>query len=277
MHRPEMPLMMIERLRSAASSQPQRRARPVTVPRSWPTVERWWPIDAGLVDRQLGRERPAADARRVGLGDAEDVVQQVGPDAGARRGVAGDAVARGDVRIGAVVDVEQRSLRALEQHVLAGPVRVVERVADVADHRPERLAGAHRGVEDRLERERLGVEPAFEREVVQREQLAQLGSEALGMLQVLDAQRAARDLVLVRRADALAGGADLARAARLAQQLARLVDLDVERQDQRARFAHQQARAHLEPHRLETRDLAEQMRGIDDDAVADAARHARRA
>ena len=40
MHRPEMPLMIIERLSSAASSQPQRRGRPVTVPRSWPTVDR---------------------------------------------------------------------------------------------------------------------------------------------------------------------------------------------------------------------------------------------
>ena len=47
MHRPEMPLMMIERLSSAASSQPQRRGRPVTVPRSWPTVERWWPTVPG--------------------------------------------------------------------------------------------------------------------------------------------------------------------------------------------------------------------------------------
>ena len=72
---------------------------------------------------------------------------------------------------------------------------------------------------------------------MQRQQLAQLGGEALGMLQVLHAQRAARNLVLVGRADALAGRADLARAARLAQQLARLVDFDVERQDQRARFA----------------------------------------
>ena len=36
-HRPETPLMMIERLSAAASNQPQRRGRPVTVPNSWPT------------------------------------------------------------------------------------------------------------------------------------------------------------------------------------------------------------------------------------------------
>ena len=47
MHRPETPLMMIERFSAAASSQPQRRGRPVTVPRSWPTVDRWWPTVPG--------------------------------------------------------------------------------------------------------------------------------------------------------------------------------------------------------------------------------------
>ena len=109
------------------------------------------------------------------------------------------------------------------------------------------------------------------------EQLAQLRGETLGVLQVLHAQRAPRDLVFVGRADALAGGADLAGAARLAQQLARLVDLDVERQDQRARLADEQARAHLDADRLEPRDLAEQVLRVDDDAVADVAAHARRA
>ena len=107
-----------------------------------------------LVDRQLGRERPAADARGVGLGDAEDVVQLVGADARAGGRVAGDAVARGDERIGAVVDVEQGALRAFEQDVPAGLVELVERVADVADHRPHLFAGAHRHLEDRLELER---------------------------------------------------------------------------------------------------------------------------
>ena len=72
-------------LQRAASSQPQRRGRPVTVPRSWPTRRQVVADGAGLVHRQLGRERPAADARRVGLGDAEDVVQQVRADAGAGR------------------------------------------------------------------------------------------------------------------------------------------------------------------------------------------------
>ena len=118
------------------------------------------------------------------------------------------------------------------------------------------------------------MQVAFEREVVQVEQLAQLLREALGVLEVLDAQRAARDLVLVGRADALAGRADLAGAARFAQRLARLVDRDVERQDQRARLADEETRADVDADRLQPLDLAEQVHRIDDDAVADVAGHA---
>src|SRR5664279_1923691 len=94
------------------------------------------------------------------------------------------------------------------------------------------------------------------------------------MLQVLNPQRAAADLVFISRADALARRADLARAARLAQPLARLVDLDVERQDQRTRFADEEPGANLEPHLLEALDLAEQVLRIDDHAIADEACHA---
>ena len=42
-----------------------------------------------------------------------------GPDAAARARAAGDRVRRGHERVAAVVEVEQRALRALEQHVLA--------------------------------------------------------------------------------------------------------------------------------------------------------------
>ena len=44
---------------------------------------------------------------------------------------------RGDERIGAVVEVEERRLRALEQHVLAGLERVVHEVDGVGDQRRE--------------------------------------------------------------------------------------------------------------------------------------------
>ena len=59
MHSPETPLMMIARLSAAASSQPQRRARPVTVPRSWPTDYKWWQtVPAVSIGSSVGNGPP---------------------------------------------------------------------------------------------------------------------------------------------------------------------------------------------------------------------------
>ena len=73
---PSMPAtLMVWRTRQA-SNQPQRRLRPVTTPNSWPRSP------SLLADRvgQLGRERPGADARGVGLGDAQHVAdRRAGP------------------------------------------------------------------------------------------------------------------------------------------------------------------------------------------------------
>jgi hypothetical protein len=74
-----------------------------------------------LADRvmQFGREGPRAHARGVGLDDAEREVDGVRPDARAHRRHARQRVGRGDVGIGAEIDVEQRALRALEQDARA--------------------------------------------------------------------------------------------------------------------------------------------------------------
>ena len=227
---------------------------------------------AGLVDRQLGRERPAADTRRVGLGDAQHVVQQVGPDARAGGGVAGHAVARRHVRVGAVVDVEQRALRAFEQQVRAVAVGLVQPVADVGQHRQQLLGGPHRAVVDRLVGQRL----------------APSGSPS--------ARRCAARAARAACAPSAPGASGPARAARGAPPCPRrparcpcrwcrscrepLVSrsasrarssLDVEGQDQRAGLAEEQARAHVDAGRLEPLDLGQQVRRIDDHAVADVA------
>ena len=129
---PSMPPTLIAWRTSTASNQPQRRGRPVTVPNSRPRSPRRL---ADLVG-QLGRERAAADPRRIGLGDAEH-------DSRPRAGAIPDPAAawpatrvrRGDVGIGAVVDVEHRALRALEQDALAGAARLVEQPPDRRRHR----------------------------------------------------------------------------------------------------------------------------------------------
>src|SRR5690606_13247377 len=65
---------------------------------------------------QLGRERAAADAGGVGLGDAQHVIDVLRAHAGAGQRATDGGVGAGDVGIGAVVDVQQRALGALEQH-----------------------------------------------------------------------------------------------------------------------------------------------------------------
>jgi hypothetical protein len=136
MHRPLMPLIATARLSATMSIQPQRRGRPVVAPYSWPRSRMPWPH--GVV--QFGRERAAADARGVGLGDAEHVVDRVRADAGAGQRAADGGVGRGDVGIGAVVDVEQRALRALEQHRLPCLAQVVQDAGHVGLHRLDVLA-----------------------------------------------------------------------------------------------------------------------------------------
>src|SRR5690606_37063906 len=89
---------------------------------------------------ELGRERAAADAGGVGLADAQHVVDRVRTHAGAGQRTANGGVGAGDVGIGAVVDVEQRALRALVQHLLALLAQLVEDAGDVGLHRLDVLA-----------------------------------------------------------------------------------------------------------------------------------------
>ena len=90
---------------------------------------------------QLGRQRPLADARRVGLGDAQHAADRLRRHAEAGAHAADRRVRRRDVGIGAVVDVEQRALRAFEQNRLAVAHGLAEHQRDVAH---PRLAAARR-------------------------------------------------------------------------------------------------------------------------------------
>ena len=75
------------------------------------------PVLVGPFD--LGRERPLADAGHVRLRDADDRVDPRRADSDPDGSAAGDGGRRGDERIRAVVDVEQRPVRPLEQDALA--------------------------------------------------------------------------------------------------------------------------------------------------------------
>ena len=129
---------------------------------------------------------------------------------------------------------------------------------DVRDHRRDLARVRERLVARALERHRRDLVVVLEHEVVVTEHALQFLAEAVGVEEVLHAQRAPRDLVLVGRADAAAGGADLLAGGAA---LARLIERDVEREDERARGRDRKPVAHLHSARFEFADFGEERRG----------------
>src|SRR5699024_7132504 len=97
---------------------------------------------------------------------AEHVIDVAGTDAGTGQGATDGGVAGGDIRIGAVVDVQQRSLRALVQDVAALGAQVTQHRGDVVDHRANEFARRQRVVQDPLVIDRVDLQPVLEDEVV---------------------------------------------------------------------------------------------------------------
>ncbi len=94
-----------------------------------------------------------------------------------------------------------------------------------------------------------------------------LGAERVQVLQILDADRAAADLVFVSRTDATPGGADLAVTGR---RFTDLIEFAMERQDQRRVFGDPQVvLGDDDVLGFELVDFGGERPGIDDDAIAD--------
>ena len=135
---------------------------------------------------------------------------------GGHAGAAGDAdagaVAAGDERVGAVVDVEQCALGAFEQEPLAAFGGGEQQLGRVANVRPQSLGVAGVFVDDRGRIERLefaGRVEDFEHAILGGDDVLDLRAErrAIEVAQA-DGVRAA-DLVAIAGADAAAGGADV--------------------------------------------------------------------
>ena len=227
------------------------------------------PLDEQVADRvavvQLGRERAAADPRHVGLGHTDDAVDRPRADAGTGADAARDRVRRRDERIGAVVEVEVRGLRALEEDVLTRIERVVHEVDRVGDHRLEARHHAEVRVRDLVTVERQPVVDLGQHAVLLAEREVELLAEDLRVEQVLDAQADAQRLVGVRGADAALGRAELV----LAEEALRdAVELLVVRHDQ-VRVAGDPQRRRVHALALEHVELVDEDGRVDDHAVAD--------
>ena len=162
----------------------------------------------------------------------EHVADRAGAEPRSGRRLRRHRVRRGDERIGAVIDVEQRALRTFEQDALALAALLIEQ----RPHRiHERQHGGRHGLEflahlprvDRIEPETLA------QRVVMGQQAFDLALERRAVGQIHQADRAPPDFVLVCRADAAPRRADAQRRAR--RFFADGVELAVQRQDERRR------------------------------------------
>src|SRR6185437_3528973 len=157
----------------------------------------------------LGGKRAFADAGDVGLGDADYGADGGGTDAGADRRSTGGGRGTGDEGVGAVVDIEQRALGALEHHLVAGLDGVIQQHGGIGDEGRDLFRGAGVFVVDGLGIERFGAEERLRDGVLLIAGVVDVRAQQCGVEQVNDAEPAAVHLVLVGGADAAAGGADL--------------------------------------------------------------------
>ena len=214
----------------------------------------------------LRREGAFADAGDVRLRDAHHAVDLVRTDADACCSVCGDGARRGDERIRAVVDVEERALAALEEHGLSFLQCPVDEQRCIRNVGPDPLRVLLEPPRDLAELECGLAVHLLQPQVLLGERDLDLLAEDLGIEQILHADADAQRLVGVGRPDAAASRSDL----ELAEPaLARLVDRQVPRHDhvRVARDVH--ASRGGEPARLELVDLRQEHGRVDDAAGTD--------
>jgi hypothetical protein len=167
-----------------------------------------------------------------------------------------------------VVEVEQRSLRALEQDAVAAPERLVDEQRRVGDVRSQPLRERLVRRRDLLQLERLVLVHTLEPEVLLHERRLDLLAQDLRVEQVLHADPEPGRLVGVRGPDPAPRRPDL----QLPEPpLARAVDRDVPRHDQ-VRVARDPQRRGGDAAGLEPVDLLQQHLRVDDAAGAEHAR-----
>ena len=239
------------------------------VPNSWPMSMRRAASSASRPGPRSSRSSvgngPEPDAGHVGLGDADHVGDVARAEPGSRERTAGHRVGGGHERIGAVIEVQQRPLRPLQQDRLAALQRLVQQHRGVGDVGAQAL-GVDRvlGLDvGRLHRQ--AVVDAGEDRVLLAQDHVELLAEDLHVVEVLDAQADPRRLVGVGRPDAAPGGAQP-----LAAQVALRdrVELAVVGHDQ-VRVAGDLQLRRVDALRQQVVELLQEHPRVDHDAVAD--------
>ena len=250
--------------RATRSSHPVRRGRPVVVPNSPPRSRISTPVSSCS---SVGNG-PAPTRVVYAFATPQTSSMSRGPTPAPTHAAPGDRVRRGDERIRAVVDVEQRALRALEQDDAVVVERAVGQRRRVGDELLQAMAEREVLVAHRLE-----VQPRVARERPQAQALRlerghDLLLEDLLVEHVLHADPEARGLVGVAGPDPALRRADL----ELAElRLAGVVEHQVVGHDQ-VGVGRDLEPADVDAPRPQVVDLLGQHARVDHDAVADHAR-----
>ena len=249
------------------------RVEPAATPRSFSDGAVFVAFSAYFLARGvvlLGGERSAADPGVVRFDNPDHLVDVSPRHSRAGRRAHARAVAAGDEGERAVVDVQQRALRALEQHAAVGLDRVEQEGRRVGHVWRQPL-----GVGVILVEYLLGVEPDVGRKGGEHFVLRAYDPldppTEVGPIHVAGAhgQRAA-DLVAVARTDAAQRGADRFVAALPVQQA---VLLEVPGEDHVCPIADDQVVGHLHAEFCERVDFFEQRGGVQHHAGGDDAPH----
>ena len=213
--------------------------------------------------KELGRERSAADSRSVGLDDPEHIVDSAGAEAGTCGDAACNGIGGGHIRIGSLINVEERALGSLEKNLVAVLPGISKYCCDVRNHGDENRGVLLYALKYLIIGDLLGMIEVLQDEVVVLHDGPELLGETVHIAEIADAEAPSCGLVLVRGADALAGGSDL-----LVTECSFpcVVNDRMVRQDQRAGLRDLQAAFHIHTGALELAHLLEQCVRREDDA-----------
>src|SRR5712691_11034057 len=117
-------------------------------------------------------------------------------------------IGRSHERISAMIDIQERALRAFKQNIVAAPHGVMEQHDGIRNKRLQVISSGPISLVNRLKRKRFCAE-SFEDLVVLFYFEFELLLEALGIDEVDDAQAGSGGLIAISGADATLGRADL--------------------------------------------------------------------
>src|SRR5690606_17076437 len=213
---------------------------------------------------EFGRERTFANARRIGLGNAEYIANSCRTKARTGSSLTGNRVGGCHERIGAVVVVEQCALRAFEQDAVARLAAFVENAPDLIDIGQDLVGNRGQLGQNGFDRDFLKAHAAAQ-QIVVGEQALNLRLKRFRLGHIDDADGATANLVFIGRANAALGRADLE--ARIGA-FAHGIEIAVDGEDERGIFGNAQyVRIDVDALRAQFLDFGNEMMWIDNDAV----------